>query len=57
MLTIFLIILAVIVFIGIIRVIVTPSESFADFILDVLLLDLLIGLFQVLFEAIFDSFD
>lgn len=57
MLTIFLIILAVIVFIGIIRVIVTPSESFGDFIMDVLLLDLLFGLLQVLFEALFDSFD
>jgi hypothetical protein len=57
MLTIFLIILAVIVFIGIIRVIVTPSESFFDLILDILLLDLLIDLLQVLFEGIGDSLD
>jgi hypothetical protein len=57
MLTIFLIILAVIVFIGIIRVIVTPPESFFDLILDILLLDLLIDLLQVLFEGIGDSLD
>lgn len=57
MLTFFLIILAVIVFIGIIRVIVSPPESFFDFILDILLLDLLIDLLQVLFEGIGDSLD
>jgi len=57
MLSIFLVILAVIVFIGIIRVIVTPPESFSDCILDILLLDLLIDLFQVLLEAIGDSLD
>lgn len=57
MLTILLVILAVIVFIGIIRVIVTPSESFFDFIMDIFLLDLLIDLFVLILEAIADSVD
>ncbi len=38
---IILIILAIIIFIGIIRVIFTPSESFGDLICDIFLIDIL----------------
>ena len=53
--TIFLIILAIIVFCGIIRVIFTPSESILDFFLDIFFLDFLWDLFIFIISAIAES--
>jgi len=50
--SILLIILGIIVFCGIIRVIITPSNSIGDFILDILFLDLLGDVLQAIFEHI-----
>lgn len=51
--TIVLIILGIVVTIGIIRVIINPSESFGELIIEILLIDLLGDILQ----AIFESFD
>jgi hypothetical protein len=49
---ILLIILGIIVFCGIIRVIITPSNSIGEFILDILFLDLLGDVLQAILEHI-----
>ena len=48
-------ILGIVLVIGIIRVIIRPSETWFDFFLDILLLDLLFDLLGAIIEAIFDS--
>lgn len=55
--TVVLIIFAILIIAGIIRVIMRPSESIFDFILDILWLDILGDLLGAIFEAIGDSID
>ena len=55
MVTILLIIVAIILVIGIIRVIITPSDGFWDFVMDICFLDLLWDLIVIVIEAIFDT--
>lgn len=50
--TILLICLAVIIFLGIIRVLVRPTN---DLLIDILFLDILFDLLQAILEAILDS--
>ncbi len=53
-LQILLIILAIWVFIGIIRVILTPSEDLGDFIFNLFLLDFLGDFFSAILDALGD---
>lgn len=50
--TIVLIILGIVVTIGIIRVIITPSESFGELIMDILFIDLLVDILSAIIESI-----
>jgi len=54
--TIILVILAVIVVCGIVRVIITPSEDLGDFLMDILFLDVLGELLSAIVDAIFGIF-
>lgn len=50
--SIFLIALGIIMFIGIVRIILKPSESIGEFITDLFLIDLLGDLIELIFESI-----
>ena len=51
---ILLIIFGFVLFVGIIRVLINPSNSVIDLFLEILLIDLLIDLLSITFEVIFE---
>lgn len=48
-------VIGILLIIGIIRVLVKPSNSWGDFFLEILLLDLLVDLLGIVFEVIFEA--